>query len=261
MGATRTDSASIVASIGGLVIAAIGILSEPLIVASQRPETQDTDGRDKPNSEKDNVNARLWDDPFAPFSDSENPASIVPSVRNAENTLVLVVPVNTQLYEEDRENRLRVRYAVQRALLDRGYAPTQASILRRLTLHLPAQDVQPPILITKATQSTEDNRDQFLPSTLLQKQPTQQSTTSSSGISKYVTAPAQFFELQPMAHPLSRKAGTSQFLNVVVVWLPDSVLWTDSYRRGIFNEIDSQLREGCGSTSSQSDCTNQSGPT
>ena len=48
------------------------------------------------------------------------------------DSLFLIVPTETQQYEEDRENRIRTRYATQRALIDQGFAAEPGYLLSSL---------------------------------------------------------------------------------------------------------------------------------
>ena len=60
-----------------------------------------------------------------------------PSLPADGDTLFLVVPTKTQQYEEDRENRIRIRYAIQRALIDQGFAAEPGYLLSSLEFALP----------------------------------------------------------------------------------------------------------------------------
>jgi len=234
MASTTTDIASIVASVGGLAVAVVGILSEPLNVDSSRPTIQNSNsGLHSPIA-----TARLWDDPFAPFT-AEKPEPITGFTEESGNTLVLVAPVDTQLYEEDRESRLRTRFAIQRALLDAGFAPIQASILQGLTLHFSHKEDATCSQATQSVWTLGTGQSQTSPTTpvaVLHRSAHDQANGSDD-----VIAPIQLFELRPMVQALPNRTGIGQFRHVVIVWLPDSVLWKDDYRYNIFTAIDCEL--------------------
>jgi hypothetical protein len=72
--------------------------------------------------------ARLWDDPFAVYPEENEARLLQPLPRAGGETLYLIVPTKTEQYEEDRENRIRTRYAIQRASIDQGFAAEGSSI-------------------------------------------------------------------------------------------------------------------------------------
>jgi hypothetical protein len=49
-------------------------------------------------------------------------------------TLFLIVPTKTQAYEDDKENRIRIRYAIERALFDQGYAAEDGNLLSTIEI-------------------------------------------------------------------------------------------------------------------------------
>jgi hypothetical protein len=103
---TRTDFAAILASAIAFFLAVYGVVFGPVTVDSTRPSGfKQTEKGDKP----DVADARLWDDPFVVFPDTV-PYRYQPlDLSGNPNALILLVPVSTRLYEEDRESRLRLR--------------------------------------------------------------------------------------------------------------------------------------------------------
>jgi hypothetical protein len=65
--------------------------------------------------------ARLWDDPFAVYPDTGKVKPPSPALPANGRTLFLIVPTKTQSYEDDKENRIRIRDAIECALFDQGY--------------------------------------------------------------------------------------------------------------------------------------------
>ncbi len=84
--------------------------------------------------------ARLWDDPFAVYQDTDKVKPAKPSLFTIGGTLVLIVPTKTQPYEDDIENRIRIRYAIERALFDQGYAAEAGNLLSTIDIGSPVMD-------------------------------------------------------------------------------------------------------------------------
>src|SRR5438132_14174312 len=98
MNRSATDNISIVASLLGFLLAVYGIFTQPAVVESARP-TQT--GAGEATKSEVPAYARLWDDPFAVYSDVYNPRPPSPQLPpNARKTLFLVIPTKTFTYEE-----------------------------------------------------------------------------------------------------------------------------------------------------------------
>jgi hypothetical protein len=170
-----------------------GVIFEPATVDSTRP----THLKEQPvRGGHDTADARLWDDPFVVFPDASADKFQPFPVGAGERTLILVIPTKTSRYQEDRESRLRLRFAVQRALLDQGYAPVQGSLLQ--LLHLPKNESR-----SGAEGGVVDAAFSQRPS---------------------YNAPMQMFSLTKIAEARFQKPGMSRYRLIVVVWLPDEVL-------------------------------------
>jgi hypothetical protein len=126
MSTTNTDAVSIIVTLLACGLAIYGIVSEPLVVDSTRPTQTGEAGQvsaDMP------AYARFWEDPFAVCPDTDEvkpPAAALPA---NGRTLFLNVPTKTRPSEDDRENRTRIRYAIERAQFDRGYAAEDGNLL------------------------------------------------------------------------------------------------------------------------------------
>ena len=137
---TKTDVAALLCSAIAFLVAVWNVIFSPVAVDSIRPTRLNTTTK----TNKDDVaDARLWDDPFAVFQDSSGYQYRPLFVPNDSPVLVIVVPVSTRSYPEDREARIRLRFAVQHALLDQGYEPAQGWLLFSLSApdssHIPVQ--------------------------------------------------------------------------------------------------------------------------
>jgi hypothetical protein len=129
---SRTDNISLLASVLGFVLAVYGIFTQPIVVESARP-TQT--GAGETTKSEVPAYARLWDDPFAVYSDVYNPSPPNPRLpQERQKTLFLVIPTKTFAYEEDKENRLRIRYAVQQALFDKGFVAVPGNLISTVQL-------------------------------------------------------------------------------------------------------------------------------
>jgi hypothetical protein len=204
MSTTNTDHFSLLASLVGLGIAIYAIVSQPVQVDSKRPV------QTKSEQKKDTSQlafARLWDDPFAVYPDAEQATmpSQVPPIDG--DTLFLVVPVKSQGYEEDRENRVRTRYAIQRALIDQGFAAEPGFLMASLRL-------APPEKLVTAEASPQQ-------AALTEVVAFRQSPPSEQG----VRVPVQFFIQRPLQARLFKSFGEVGFRSVAVIWLPDVYAW------------------------------------
>jgi hypothetical protein len=124
---------AVVTLVGGLVLM-------PHQLSSQRPAVGEVEGT-RPLGDQ-NIESRLWEDPFAAW-DKLKPeeqgwrrearlTNLVEVLTNADvsarptNALVLGIMVSGQPYAEDKESRIRARYAVGAALGSDGYKPVTA---------------------------------------------------------------------------------------------------------------------------------------
>jgi hypothetical protein len=124
---SRTDNISLLASVVAFLIAVYTILTQPIVVESARPTQTGTGEPTKPEVP---AYARLWDDPFAVYGNLFNPSPPNPRLpQEHHKRLILVIPTKTFLYEEDKENRLRIRYAVQQALFDKGFVAVPGNLI------------------------------------------------------------------------------------------------------------------------------------
>src|SRR3984957_13374893 len=134
MKSTNADNFSLLASLVGFGIAIYAILTQPVQVDSARP----TGTRNESKVEAtEPAFARLWDDPFAVYPEENEARLLQPLPPGDAGTLYLIVPTKTEQYEEDRENRIRTRYAIQRALIDQGFAAEPGYLMSTLEFVLP----------------------------------------------------------------------------------------------------------------------------
>jgi hypothetical protein len=158
----------------------------------------------------------VWDDPFAIYNETNEASMLQPLLPADGDTLFLVVPTRTQQYEEDRENRIRIRYAIQRALIDQGFAAEPGYLLSSLEFALPFRwdDKEPDSQTILVSQT-----DVVHPAA-----PARQT----------LRAPVQFFTQRPLQARLFKGSNDSRFTCVAVIWLPEVHAWrrTD----GIQNE-------------------------
>jgi hypothetical protein len=203
MNTTNADHFSLLASLVGFAIAIYAILTQPVVVDSKRP-TQTKSGPGIQASET--AFARLWDDPFAVYSETNNTRMLKPMLQADGDTLFLVVPMKSQQYEEDRESRIRTRYAIQRALIDQGFAAEPGYLLSSLEFVLPwdspngepRPQTEPtsPMIVADPAPASEEKRPRPF-------------------------APVQFFTQRPLQARLFKGSNDSGFGSVVVIWLPD----------------------------------------
>jgi hypothetical protein len=199
---TNADHFSLLASLVGFGVAIYAIVTQPVQVDSKRP----TQTKNEPKVQaSEPAFARLWDDPFAVYPE-ENEARLLQPLPPADgDTLFLVVPTKTQQYEEDRENRIRTRYAIQRALIDQGFAAEPGYLLSTLELAPPADLVneEPQLVSTSPT---------FI------VHPTPRSDGK-------LRVPIQFFIQRPLQARLFKGSNDRRFASVAVIWLPDVYAW------------------------------------
>jgi hypothetical protein len=221
---SRTDNISIVASLLGFLLAVYGIFTQPVGVESARP-TQT--GAGEPTKAEVPAYARLWDDPFAVYSDIYNPHPPDPKVpKGARRTLFLVIPTKTFAYEEDKENRLRIRYAVERALFDHGFVARSGNLIS--TIDLTPSDGESCASATSLTSVRSDE--------------CKANATNNAGSTKKISAPVQIFAESPW--PTDPDGSTKdRFSAVVVVWLPDSYVWTANQSESCVDSLWSALRQ------------------
>src|ERR1700737_2210224 len=131
MAPTTTNTFSIIASIFGFGLAVYAIINAPVVVDSTRPTSTGNAGEVKLSEP---AYARLWDDPFAVYRNTPEPDLREPQLPRKGKTLYLVVPTKTEAYEEDNENRIRIRYAIQRALFDQGYLAQPGNLLSTIEI-------------------------------------------------------------------------------------------------------------------------------
>jgi hypothetical protein len=206
MSTTNTDAVSIIVTLLGCGLAIYGIVSEPLVVDSSRP-TQTGEAGQAPAEVP--AYARLWDDPFAVYQDTDKVKPPKPSLFTTGRTLVLIVPTKTQPYEDDIENRIRIRYAIERALFDQGYAAEAGNLLSTIDIGSPIMDTG------KKPDSDGLVQVSTLPGTQNEPGPDHHSL------------PIQIFRLCPLTAQLFVNTGHKPFESVAVVWLPDAHLWEE----------------------------------
>jgi hypothetical protein len=197
---TKTDFAAILGSAVAFLLAVCGVIFEPVTVDSTRPTHSNAPASIGSGSTAD---ARLWDDPFVVFPDTSEYKYEALNLPDDTQVLVLLVPASTRLYEEDRESRLRLRFAIQHALLDQGYEPIQGGLL--FALEAPFSN-------------DEDNG------------PTK---TDGHSLNK---APIQFFRLRQTAKQSSTKTSCDRYSLVTVIWLPDEA-FSGCPRQNVMNVI------------------------
>jgi len=127
-----------------------------------------------------------------------------PSLPADGDTLFLVVPTKTQQYEEDRENRIRVRYAIQRALIDQGFAAEPGYLLYNLEFVLPFESI---------------NEESRVETTLILH------TDPTPLPEEKLRAPVQFFIQRPLQARLFKGSNDSLFSCIAVIWLPEVHAW------------------------------------
>ena len=116
---------------------------------------------DQPPLETEKVIARLWQDPFEAIQlhipknkdDQHKSHTFENLTRSIQTKLeetpgeidfqVLAVMVSGAPYAEDKENRIRSRYAVTTALLDAGYIPESSHNINYLNYTMPAEPDDP----------------------------------------------------------------------------------------------------------------------
>ena len=125
MSTTNTDAVSIIVTLLGCGLAIYGIVSEPLVVDSTRPTQTGEAGKVRAEVP---AYARLWDDPFAVYPDTDELESPAPALLATDKTLFSIVPTKTQSYEDDKENRIRIRYAIERALFYEAIRRTKGNL-------------------------------------------------------------------------------------------------------------------------------------
>lgn len=207
MSTTNTDAVSIIVTLLGCGLAIYGIVSEPLVVDSTRP-TQTGEAGQVPAEVP--AYARLWDDPFAVYQDTDKVKPPAPTLSATGRTLFLIVPTKTQPYEDDIENRIRIRYAIERALFDQGYAAEAGNLLSTIPIG--------PFVGGK-----EDNPDSYG----FLRASTSQGSENKPGPENH-SLPIQIFRLCPLTAQFSVNTGHKPFKSVAVVWLPDAHLWEET---------------------------------
>ena len=220
---SRTDNISIVASLFGFLLAVYGIFTQPVVVESARP-TQT--GAGEATKAEVPAYARLWDDPFAVYRDIYEPHPPDPRIpRNSAKTLFLIIPTKTFAYEEDKENRLRIRYAVQRALFDHGFVARPGNLISTIDL-TPCDGESNTSASIKSIRSGEDGVN----------------ATDDALSKKKISAPVEIFNesFWPTDPDGSRKP---RFSAVAVVWLPDSYIWTANQSEPSPGNLWSALRQ------------------
>ncbi len=204
MSTTNTDNFSLLASLVGFGIAIYAIVTQPVEVDSKRPTETKNEAKVKASQP---AFARLWDDPFAIYSETNEASMLEPLLPADGDTLFLVVPTKTQQYEEDRENRIRIRYAIQRALIDQGFAAEPGYLLSSLEFVLPFEP---------------DNKESGLQTTLISQTDIVHPTAPAE---QKLRAPVQFFTQRPLQARLFKGSNDSRFACVAVIWLPEVHAW------------------------------------
>jgi hypothetical protein len=223
MSTTNTDYFSLLASLVGFGIGIYAIVTQPVHVDSTRP----TETQNEPNKTASQpAFARLWDDPFAVYSEGNDAPLPKPTLPAEGDTLFLVVPTSTLQYEADRENRIRIRYAIQRALIDQGLAAEPGSLLSRLEFALPS----PWVTAESPPQTTYISHSD---------------TSYSTGPPQQLSAPVQFFIQRPLQARLFKSPNDSRFECVVVIWLPEVHAWwrTEGNRNQYLDVLINELRK------------------
>jgi hypothetical protein len=220
MSTTNTDYFSLLASLVGFGIGIYAIVTQPVHVDSTRP----TETQNEPKiTASQPAFARLWDDPFAVYSEGNDAPLVKPLLPADGDTLFLVVPTSTLQYEADRENRIRIRYAIQRALIDQGFAAEPGSLLSRLEFASPWVTEESPPQTTYISHSD---------------------TSYSTGPPQRLSAPVQFFIQRPLQARLFKSPNDSRFECVVVIWLPEFHAWrrTEGSRNQYLDVLINRLR-------------------
>lgn len=140
-----------------LLAIAVGLVSDsPGLRSSRPPEGNDSTANPAPRTDPTRTPARLWEDPLAPGSfptlpakDGEPPAQLVlagghitllaPRPDSGTPVLpriVLLVPLSGLNYADQREVRLRSRYAIISALGRADFIPCDRENLRRTHLQI-----------------------------------------------------------------------------------------------------------------------------
>jgi hypothetical protein len=206
MSTTNTDTVSIVVTLLGFGLAIYGIVSEPLVVDSTRP-TQTGEAASVPPEIP--AYARLWDDPFAVYQNTDKVKPPTPALPPKDKTLFLIVPTKTQSYEDDIENRVRIRYAIERALFDQGYTAEAGNLLSTIDIGALAD-------------GDEEEEGQAGGGSVQISTPSGQVNIPAK---QHHSLPIQIFRLCPLAAQLSTNIGHMPFKSVAIVWLPDAHLW------------------------------------
>jgi hypothetical protein len=205
MSTTSTDAVSIIVTLLSCGLAIYGIVSEPSVVDSSRPTQTGEAGKVRAEVP---AYARLWDDPFAVYPDADEVKPPAPALLATDKTLFLIVPTKTQSYDDDKENRIRIRHAIERVLFDRGYAAEGGNLLSTIPVG--------PFVGDK-----EEEKQASLGLV-------QASTPSGPGDKLSIqdhSFPMQMFRLHPSTAQPSVNTGRKPFEGVAVVWLPGAHLW------------------------------------
>ena len=208
MSTTNADAVSIIVTLLGCGLAVYGIVSEPLVVDSTRP-TQTGEAGQVPVEVP--AYARLWDDPFAVYPDTGEVKPPAPALSGKGKTLFLIVPTKTQPYEGDIEGRIRMRYAIERALFDQGYAAADGNLLSTINISKFGEEED------EKGEEEEDNHGLIRAS--ISPAPGGTPATHNHSL------PIQIFRLCPLTRKLLVNTGHKPFENVAVIWLPDAHLW------------------------------------
>jgi hypothetical protein len=227
MSTTNTDHFSLLASLVGFGIAIYAIVTQPVEVDSKRPTETKNEAKVEPSNP---AFARLWDDPFAIYSETDDASMPRPLLPADGDTLFLVVPTKTQQYEEDRENRLRIRYAIQRALIDQGFAAEPGYLLSSLEFTLPFE-------------LDSDSKEAGPQTTLVSH------TDVGQPAGQKLKAPVQFFTQRPLQARLFKGSNDSRFSCVAVIWLPEVHAWRrtqgsqNQYLDVLFKALNSSINQ------------------
>jgi hypothetical protein len=110
--------------------ACYGVLFQPTALNTARPvvpmKAEEQSGQ--------RAYARLWDDPFAVFPQEPKPVQEDRTAPDPGDVLLLCVLADSFGYAEDKEFRLRVRFAVEKSLTDLDYTPFTSDVLDSLVI-------------------------------------------------------------------------------------------------------------------------------
>lgn len=119
----NTFAFAVFANLAVVLLVSLGFFAEEPRIVSNRPAVP---GGATPEEEAGAL-ARLWQEPFEAIANAKNAGKSVPDV--AKSKVVFLLP-RDQPYADERERRIRLRYALHTAAQDTGYVPLDTERLQ-----------------------------------------------------------------------------------------------------------------------------------